>query len=292
MNNSILEKYSGSEEELIVAFSERGEAITQIGPKAFLSCKSIKKLEIAGSVTEIGDWAFAHMQNLETLILPRRELRLGKKVFLDCIHLTQIQIEEDESGNPGMPYFLASAVRVLEKEELCKPEWAGSTDGHREWMKAYDRVLLPFLEEADTEGFEPVFIGWFHVEDMDEQIPRYLKKRRKEKAQLVLQRLFYPDYLTEDGKENLYDYIRKHVICGEKEKEHTAVFDLFCDPQETYGQDVRYCKILKESGCLNDSLIKELFDQMDNPSPEVTAYLLRQQAEGRQEEDFFDSFTL
>lgn len=288
----ILEAYNGNAQEIVVAFSEEGEAITQIGAKAFLSCKSIKKLEIAGSVTGIGDWAFAHMQNLEILILPGHELCLGKKVFLNCIRLMQIQVTGYESGNPGTPWFLASAVRVLQREELCKPEWAGSADKHMEWMQAYDSALLSFLEEADEEGFEPVFIGWFHVEDMDEQIPRYLKKRRKEKAQLVLQRLFYPDYLTEDRKERLYAYIRKHVTCEGNEKEHTAVFDLFCDPQEKYAQDVRYCKILKESGCLNDSLIRGLFDGIKNPSPEVTAYLLRQQAEGRQDEDFFSTFIL
>ena len=80
----ILEAYNGNAQEIVVAFSEEGEAITQIGGKAFLSCKSIKKLEIAGSVTGIGDWAFAHMQNLEILILPRHELKKRSLFCRDC----------------------------------------------------------------------------------------------------------------------------------------------------------------------------------------------------------------
>ena len=97
---------------------------TEVKAKAFLSCKTVGKLVLEDSVTAIGDWAFAHMQNLHTFVLPGHEIAFGKKVFLDCEKLKEIQIRDDESGNPGTPFFMASAVRVLKKEELCRPELA------------------------------------------------------------------------------------------------------------------------------------------------------------------------
>ena len=290
MSEVILEKYHGSEESAAVDFSEKGEAITEIGAKAFLSCKSIKKLSINSSVTRIGDWAFAHMQNLEVLIVPCKEISLGKKVFLDCEKLMQIQIEGDRSDDPGTPYLLASAVRVLKKEVLCKPERAGDHKEHQRWLEDYDKALLSFLEEADEEGFEPVFIGWFRVEDIDEQIPRYLEKKRREKAQLVLQRLCFSMYLEEKMKERLHKYVVEHVPEKEKKKEHTAVYDLLVDEEENFGKEVQYFQILKECGCLSGGLIEKLLKQMKDPPAEITAFLLREQSGIKTEKNYFEEF--
>lgn len=288
----IFERYDGSEEEVLVAFDKQGKPFGAIGAKAFLSCKTIKKLEIAGSVTEIGDWAFAHMQNLEMLVLPCRELKIGKKAFLDCEKLMKIQIMGDESNNPGTSWLMASAVRTLKKYNLCKPDVAGRKETHKEWIKAYDKELLSFLEESDEEGFEPVFIGWFHVENIDEQIPRYLEKRRREKAELVLQRLLYADYMQEETLNSLYDYVKEHIPEKGGRKEHISVYELFCEMDSEYGKDIRYLKILEKSGCLNQYVMEKLLADIKEPSAEVMAYLLKRIAGEKKENDFFDEFML
>ena len=265
---------------------------TEVKAKAFLSCKTVEKLILEDSVTVIGDWAFAHMQNLRTLVLPVHEITLGKKVFLDCEKLKEIQIRNDESGNPGTPFFMASAVRVLKKEELCRPEMAGRSASHREWLKAYDSELLHFIQEEDAEGFEPVFIGWFHVEDTDEQIPRYVRKKREEKVELILQRLLYPEYLSGEDRALLEQYLREHMPYGSRAEEHTVVFDMICNPSMEYGTDIAYMKILENAGCLTKETISLLMEQMEEAAAEITAFLLKTQAELSEGNDYFSEFDL
>ncbi len=290
MNSIVFERYHGSEEEVNVITAENGEVFTAIEAKAFLSCKSIKKLTVGSAVAVIGDWAFAHMQNLEQLILPCREIRFGKKVFLDCEKLHYIGVCGDESNNPGTPYFLASAVRILKKEELCRPGQAGDKKLHQEWIKDYDAQMISFLQSSDEDGFDPVFFGWFKVDDIDDQIPGFLAKKREEKTKLVLQRLAYPLYLKDECKEKLYTYIREHVPWDEKEKEHTAVYEYFCRERSECSKAVKYYQILKDSGCLSNRLIQALLDGVKERTTEVTAFLLREQLASGQEDNYFSGF--
>lgn len=288
----ILESYTGNDSEVIVSFSADGQPVTEIGAKAFLSCKSAEKLVIGDTVFKIGDWAFAHMKNLKILELPCREISLGRKVFLDCEKLMQIQIRNDKSENPGTPFFMASAVRLLKKEDLCRPDQAGAKASHREWIREYDEALLHFIQEEDKDGFEPVFIGWFHVEDTDEQIPRYLKLRRSEKTELVFQRLLYPLYLEKMHRTLLYRYLREHMPNGCRKEEHTEVFTMLCDPDREYGRDIRYMKIMEEAGGLSFQNVQKLLDHMEGCSAEVTAFLLRKQSEAAENEDYFAGLDL
>ncbi len=300
MNSTVFEKYTGNEEVVKVDFTGDGKAITAIGAKAFLSCKTIKKLEIAGSVTEIGDWAFAHMQNLEVLVLPFRELAFGRKVFLDCGKLVQVQIKGDESVNPGLPYFLASAVRVLKQEELCKPNEAADSTKHKEWMEAYDFALMQFLLEEDEKGFDPVFFGWFRVEDIDDQLPGFLAKKRRDKVKLIFERLFYSFYLKEENKKWMLVYLNEHIqpsyfeetsVKKEKKKSHRAVYDFFCEENSPCRQDIRYLKMLRENDLLHAELIERFLVDIKEPSAEVMAYLLKEKAKLSQKRSFFDDFS-
>lgn len=292
IENGILKSYQGTDKEVIIGGMSSGEVITRIEDKAFLSCKTIEKLVLGDTVTEIGDWAFAHMQNLHTLILPCHELTLGKKVFLNCTSLSRIKVRGDESGNDGTPYFLASAVRIMGSDMLCKPERAGNHMYHKEWMEEYDSVLLHFLRQSDEEGFEPVFMGWFHVEDMDEQIPRYLLKRRREKTELVYQRLFYSTFISEKTKQELYDFLRWHIPGGKEERVHIQAFELMCEENSPYSRDVRYLQIWEEGGFLSASVISQLLEKMHSPLPEVTSFLLRKQGKIKGEKDYFSALDL
>lgn len=277
--------------QIDVSFAEDGSPLTEIKNKAFLSQKSVYKLSVGESVNKIGDWAFAHMENLELLILPPHELTWGKQVFLGCRKLEQIQIRGDESGNPATPWLLASAVRILKDDSLLCPELAGSSVHHEEWMKKYDEKLVHFIEAPDEEGFDPVFIGWFNVEDVDDQLPRHLKKRREEKAELILQRLLYPDCLEEKSKNVLVGYLKEHMP-GEEKREHIEAFHVICREDDKYEQDVRYMQLLEREGMLQECMIDALLDSMKNPSAEVKAYLLNKKAEMTCEKDVFEAFEL
>ncbi len=282
---------------------KNGVPVTGIAAKAFLSCKTLQKLEIPDGVAWIGDWAFAHMQNLEELTLPFSEIAYGKKVFLDCVRLKKITVRGSTAKNEGLPYFLASAATLMdaaaEKNALWKPEYAADERTHGEWMEQYDRALAEYLKAPDEEGFEPVFIGWFHVEDMDEQIPKYMVKRRKEKIRLVLQRLRYPAYLQTGMEAYLHGYLkagmraeRNDGLPAGRAEGSSLVTETICDRKQEYCRQVCYLKILKESGCLNGESIRLLMEGLQETNPEMTAYLLECMEEERAGEDFFNGLEL
>lgn len=277
--------------QINVELSEDGSPITEIKSKAFLSRKSVHKLTVGDSVERIGDWAFAHMENLEILVLPLHEIVWGKQVFLGCRNLMQIQIRGDESADAALPWLLASAVRILKDESLLRPKEAGSRMYHREWLKKYDKALLHFLQSPDEEGFDPVFIGWFNVEDVDDQLPRHLEKRRVEKAELALQRLLYPNFLEKRDESFLADYLKNHMPGGNG-AEHTVVFDVLCDEEKEYEQDIRYMQILEREGLLTEKIMDALIERMRYPSAEVKAFLLNRKGEVVQKKDIFEEFEL
>lgn len=286
----IYEKYTGTEYAYVMPPDEDGRLYTAIADKAFLSCKTLHELTLSPAITRIGSWAFAHMHHLEKLTVPCAALQFGRQVFLDCPRLTRIQVMEDNSGNPGLPFLLADAVTLLQKDELFAPALAAGADTHKEWLGAYDDALLAFLHTPDENGFEPVFYGWFNDEDADAQLPRYLETRRRNKVRLTFLRLLYPLYLSADCKAYLQTYLSDHMPDGAKSAEHTAVWD--CLRQDGYGEDMRCIHILEEAQILTETQIARLLGYLQPGNPEVTAYLLRLRDSLRQSTDLFGQFLL
>lgn len=287
--NCFLESYGGNESNVTIPAIADALPVTKIGAKAFLSCKSVIHLTLPETIEEIGDWAFAHMKNLKTLTLPARSITLGKHVFLDCMNLSQMQIQPDHSMNPGLPYFLASSVTLLKKPSLCCPERAGDAKHHAEWMADYDAALLQFLSSPDDSGFEPVFLGWFSVEDFDSQTQKFVTQRQREKTSLVFQRLLYPDLLTDAAKKILYKYLTAHMPQGTLAKEHTTPFQMLCNE---YRDDIRYLKIISDAGYITTQTLPLLQENLQNAAPEIIGFLLRCQENFTNFEDFFTGLSL
>lgn len=286
----IYTKYNGSDPYVTIPSYEGSAPITGIGAKAFLSHKEIHKLTLPSSIEHIDDWSFAHMHNLEELVLPANPIRFGKKVFLDCNALTQIRAFPDTSRNPGLPFFLASVVTVFSDIRLLEPARAADHDTHEDWMRDYDRHLTTYLLTDDAFGFEPIFYGWFNDEDADtSQLPKYLKKQRENKTRLAFLRLRYDLHLSKNDREILQDYLRDHMPWGKRAAEHTAVWDLL--PQY-YADDVIYPRILEDAGVLKPDTVPKLIRHLSDASAEVIAYLLRYQEKNAQFSDFFDNFSL
>lgn len=285
----IYRQYTGNDRHVVLS-SDENDPITTIGAKAFLSCKKIETLSLPASVTVIEDWGLAHMHNLTELEMPANPIRFGKKVFLDCLKLCCIRLFPDNSGNPGLPFFMANVAAVFENAALLDPVWAASETGHISWMKAYDSHLLSYLAADDLTGFEPIFYGWVNDEDADVfQKPSFLQKRRYHKVNLTFQRLAYPMYLADADRKILQSYLCDHMPWGQKASAHTAVWDFL---PEHYSQDIQYYHLLEEAGALIPEHIPDLVEHLSSASPEVIAWLLRYQQQNREECDFFDSLAL
>ncbi len=69
----------------------------EIAAKAYLSRKDIEELILSDRTERIGNWAFAHMKKLERLIVPCRELILGKEILKGCDALVHIGVRNRET---------------------------------------------------------------------------------------------------------------------------------------------------------------------------------------------------
>ncbi|MBQ7775015.1 MAG: leucine-rich repeat protein [Lachnospiraceae bacterium] len=280
------EKYTG--QEAFVSLS--GQPFTHIAAKAFLSCKSIQSLTLPEHLEDIGDWAFAHMQNLTDLYLPASPITFGKQVFLDCGNLKHIHVIPDTSGNEGLSLILGAGVTVLQDMRLLQPHLAGNSHTHTAWLPDFDEALEAFVNSPDAQGFEPVFYGWFNDEDADStQLPQYLYKRRSQKVYLSFLRLRYSLHLQAPLKKLLQSYLTEHLPTGTEADEHTMTWELL----PTYCQDeVIYLQLLEEAGALTADNIPAFIAHLKGACPEAIAYLLRLQADLQENTNFFDNFSL
>lgn len=287
--NYTLESYSGEAFSVTVPSFHNHCPVTGISAKAFLSCKNIIELTLSDNITQIGDWAFAHMKNLKKLTLPKNHLNFGKNVFLDCGQISEILITNDNSNNPGTGFLLASAVTLLDNIELCRPDLAGSHTTHEEWLAKYDHALTAFLDAPDDSGFDPVFLGWFSVEDLDSQRNRFVLQRRKEKTKLCFLRLLYDMGLSDASREKLQSYLVSHMPKGERCQEHLVPFTELC---QVYHTDVRYLQCIADTGYITLDTIDELLDGLADAALEVKALLLRYQQEFCGAKEFFAGLEL
>lgn len=275
----ILDKFEGPDSQAQLVDLSTMEQYEQIGDKAFLSNKSIRKLILPPNVVQLGNWAFAHMHQLEQIVVPKNEMMLGKQCFLDCPRLKEIVVMEDDSDNPGNPFFLCSVVQILQKPLLFLPKEIGSRESHEKYMGKYDAAIQTFLREPDDAGYEPFFLGWFNDEDADGvQKPRFEKQRREEKMLLVMQRLRFSKALSEESRKEFAEYLTSHF--------EDVLLPMY---SRQFGQDVEYVKVLETAGLLTETNRNKLVEALAPGEPEVMAYLLRTEGET---EDAFAKFML
>lgn len=290
-------KYSGADKEVHLPEQVDGLFMNTIGAKAFLSCKTIEKLWLPDSIREIGDWAFAHMKNLKEITLPAENIAFGKQVFMGCEQLTRVRVvvkhredgEKDKESPDeakawecslyeGLEYFLATMFCHFESGQLMDLSILQTEEGQRKWIEKYDQVLCEYLAEDDAVRFVPAFIGWFDVEDLDEQKKRYVNQVKCKKLEITLQRLLYDENINESTKRQLAKYVE------EREK---SMLELFQDREKELGNDIRYYKLWNTIGGLKNDQARILLEANDWADTEIKAYLLNIQLQKDEETDFF-----
>lgn len=285
-------KYTGQETEVCLSVNSQGMPLSVIGSKAFLSCKTVERLVLPPTLEVVEDWGFAHMKNLREIVLPAREIRFGRQVFLGCDSLQRVvlysvkDIPDAEAINyleelPGLDRLRASMFRFFPQESLEQLEYAVEEAGQRKWLALYDGALESFLREPDDNGFEPAFIGWFDVEDVDDQRQGYILSRRKNKIMLAFERLICGEEPFKHLQQYLWSVILDH---GD------LVQELFLESSE-YGRDIRYYKIWQQAGGLSVPVAEILLTKLPWEEPEIRANLMELLQQERKE-DFFTQLEL
>ena len=86
----LIKRYRGIGERIQVPSYIDEKPVISIEKKAFLSCKTIREIILPDTVEEIGDWAFAHAEQLRTVSMPHHALIHGKELFWDANGLEKL----------------------------------------------------------------------------------------------------------------------------------------------------------------------------------------------------------
>ncbi len=278
-----LKRYRGTGEQIMVPSCIGQKPVTAVERKAFLSCKTIKSITLPDTIEELGDWAFAHAEQLRTVRMPCRALTRGKELFLGCKRLREIVLcGHDGCSDSGLGRMLALAVTVLHDYFLFDPQGVG-TD---EWVRRWDEKLAALIELDDLDGFEELWTcGEEDYEGKDYDIKSYPVEKRKMKLRVVYFRLLYPYKLSEEMNRRLQEYLCRHT----KGTQTPQAWELIV---EEHPQDLPYYQVFAAAGGITEKNFDSLLEDLKDSSAEIRAYLLRYKEEHFAAKDAFAAFEL
>jgi hypothetical protein len=273
-----IKKYRGIGEKVIIPDTIDDKPVISIDKKAFLSCKTIREISLPYSIEEIGDWAFAHAENLRSVTIPRKDISRGKELFLGCIRLKEVELSNlpDEFKGNGLERMLSMGVTVLHDYFLFSPMEVGSDD----WVKRWDEKLTALIELDDLDGFEELWTcGEEDYEGKDYDIKSYPVEKRKMKLRIVYFRLLNPYKLSNDTEERLQSYVKSS-------KEAWEII------MEEHKNELEYYRVFTSAGAATEDNFESLIADMENVSAEIKAFMLRYKEENFEKKDAFSAFDL
>lgn len=272
--------WQGLAEEVKVPEQIGGFPVTEIGKKAFLSKKNLRRITLPDRIWRIDDWAFAYCDSLERVEMSGGEnsgISFGKSVFLECSRLKEIAVR-GKKGMTGM--LLAAAVVRMEAYYLLDVKDAGG----REWLKRWDARMLALIRTPDQEGYsKQVLCGEEDYGSTD--LEAYMSGRRKEKVRLMFLRLLYPDGLEPRVREELQTYLQNHTKGGESEEAWQVIL-------HEHGDERAYYEMFARIGCLREDNMDAVLCDIGEEYPEMKAFFLRYKKENIGYSDFFGELEL
>lgn len=251
--------------------------VTEIGKKAFLSRKNLRKVWLPSGMVCVGDWAFAYCDHLTMVALPGRAVTFGKAVFLDCHHLASLPVGgKSEEVGP----LLAAAVTVAEANYLLDISEAGSG----EWLQKWDARMLSILHSDDHEGYSrQVLCGEEDYGSTD--LTAYENNKRKRKVRLLLLRLLWDKGLDETVRKEATFYLQQHTKGCETEETWQVILN-------EHGDDSAYYRLFAQLECLHADNFDAVIADMGENHPEMKAFFLRYKEETIGYTDFFADLDL
>lgn len=283
--------YRGREGVLHIPENIDGKNVTRIGKKAFLGQKRLREIYLPKTIQSLEEWAFGYCEALRELHLYPEEISLGKGVFLGCVKLSGIFLEEDLEDNTkensvrkehgkDLAGLLASTVTVLDAPYLFDPKEVGS----REWMEKYDTRVLTLLHQDNMEGYaETILCG---EEDYgNNNMERFRMEKRMGKVRMLFARLLNDYGLSEVRRTECEDYLVRHMPPNRHEETWQVVI-------KEHAEELPFYELLGRIGCITAENMERLLADLGGRQPEMKAYLMRYQEEHFKKQDFFAEFEL
>ena len=135
---------------------ELADTVTRIGDGAFASCEILSSVELSKNLTEIESMAFADCKALETIKIPASVKNIGKDAFKNCSKLTIV----GEAGSFAETYASENNIPFVAEEPAAELVY-GDADGSGKTdiidvIKVNKFILgvgeLEHKDEADVDG--------------------------------------------------------------------------------------------------------------------------------------------
>ena len=271
-------RVSGS--RVVIPDTIDGMHITRLDRKPFLSSKPLREICLPVGLKEIGDWAFAYCSNLKKVVLPKKDILLGRGIFKECEALTDIpHLGETGIRAEQVGKLLGAVPTKLEADYLFSPKEAGE----RVWLSRFDDRLREFLETPDEDGYtKMVYCG---EEDIVANMDLYLAERRRAKSRLCFLRIMNDTELSEDFREKLKEYLVSHTKGCASQAAWEVAF-------KEHGNEQDYYEAFAKVGCLTEDNYDAILSEMGESYPEMKAYLMRYKSQNMESSDFFDLLSL
>lgn len=266
--------------------------VISVGKKAMLSCKSLRRVILPGTIEEVGDWAFAYCDALREVVLPEKGIRFGKGIFRECGKVKSVTVQ---GKHRDIGALLAAAVTLLDAPYLFTPLRCGDED----WLRQWDARMLQILRAADKDGYSKmVLCGEEDYGSRENNLDYFLNQKRKSKVRIAFMRLLHPLGLKEEVQEELEAYLQEHTAEGVQgalpvEEENTGAWDETWQVLlSEHGEDSEYYKLFTQIGCLREDNFDRILSETGENCPEMKAWFLKYKEETIGYTDFFDALDL
>lgn len=119
--------FGGGEEKIVrerITSIEIPGSVTSIGDKAFAGCIRLTSIKIPNSVTSIGEQAFGLCVNLTSIKIPGSVTSIGDSAFSRCFSLTSVRIP-DSVTSIGDYVFYGCSLTNIELTDYLNLEYMG-----------------------------------------------------------------------------------------------------------------------------------------------------------------------
>lgn len=254
-----------------------GLPVTEIDKKAFFNSRMLREAVLPDSIETVGSWAFAHCGRLKRVEFPRKQLQLGRDLFIGDESLQEIALRPRQADTAAM---LAAAATKMGDPHLFSIEEAGSF----EWMQRWDARMLVILREPDSTGFEgQIMTG--EEDYVATDFGRFVTKKREAKVRLAFLRLLHPEGLAPDVRKELEEYLISHTKGCDSEEAWQVLLREFGDRKV-------YFELFARLGCVTQENFDDILKDIGEGQPEMKAWFMKYKEESLGYADFFDSLSL
>ena len=117
-------KYNGSATELTILSTIEGKKVTSIGDRAFDHCTNLESINIPESVKNIGDYAFWVCTSLKSIEIPKSVTEIGYSTFAHCTSLESVILPDGLISIGGYAFSDCTSLENLRiPDSVTDVEW-------------------------------------------------------------------------------------------------------------------------------------------------------------------------